>query len=60
MEEKRAWYQTYAQALDIAVFFPSVNDLFVEDDLLAKTQSLCEITPALNLDLYLKPSLFNH
>ena len=41
-EENRAWYQTYAHALDIAAFIPSVtlrsmtNDVFTEDDLLGR------------------------
>ena len=40
--ENRAWYQTYAHALDIAAFIPSVtirlmaNDVFTEDDLLGR------------------------
>ena len=32
-EESRAWYQTYAHALDIAVFITSMTyDVFTEDD----------------------------
>ena len=36
--ENRAWYQTYAHALDIAAFsFRSMtNDVFTEDDLLGR------------------------
>ena len=51
--ENRAWFQTYAHALDIAAFIPPVtvksttNDLFTEDDLLGRPDlSLGGITPA--------------
>ena len=51
--ENRAWYQTYAHALDIVAFIPSVtirlmtNDAFTEDDLLGRRDlSLGGITPA--------------
>ena len=51
--EKRARYQTYAHALDIAGLIPLVtirlmtNDVFTEDDLLGRRDmSLGGITPA--------------
>ena len=40
--KNRAWYQTYAHALDIAACIPSTtirsltNDVFTEDDLLGR------------------------
>ena len=52
-EEYRAWYQTYAHALDIAVLIPSVtvrsmtNDVFTEDYVLGRHDlSLGGISPA--------------
>ena len=65
-EEKKAWYQRYAHAIDVMSFIPSVtvrmmiNKIFAEDDLLAKTRFEFGLdnSSITNRDQYRKPPLF--
>ena len=69
--EKRAWYQMYVHALDIAALIPSVTDRMMWIDVLAEHDLLLakmrfefefgrDHSSTTNRDMYQKPPLFKH